>query len=567
MMRLCLILLTMFFAQANGQFLNQINTPTEEGTYGYKNILSQTHLIYVSENAEADMLWSLNLTNKTKTSLLNIPNNRVLSPFIAVDNRIYFSMEVNDSRPMLWSTDGTQEGTTQVSDVAINGRITTSNGQLFGMNRQNQLIQLKNNEVIEHTINLPSNFSICAFDENNFIVQTQEQPGNDYQLKRYLNGVVTNVFDYSSTVLFQTSSFLFDDRCYFNVVNSFFDDLELPPTVITVAEQGEGEEFNSETGVPTLGLLFPHQNRLYAVAGNDGFYNGIYRLTEDLEGYDAQFILEDGNEFGFADSTNQLISAYTKPNDSFFITSLAYFDSDLNTIPSYPYSSDLLFTNSQASQSAVIAGFREENRTTVIQQLDSENTPSIIQIKNFDLVQVITNPYTDELFLALSPPLTQPKLYSINENPIINDLINGTWHDPEIPNQGLVVQKGRRNDGSEYVFTTLYTYDQEEPLWLAGVSDLKAEQQQLSITLYQYDGPQLFQYNTTPNQDVFGELTLELLNCDQLKLTISSEIYHNSLTFFRIDDTSYDHLCADISPLTLNQINTSLTNKMEHVHE
>jgi hypothetical protein len=157
-------------------------------------------------------------------------------------------------------------------------------------------------------------------------------------------------------------------------------------------------------------------------------------------------------------------------------------------------------------------------------------------------------------------------IYSYNDQPMLNDLINGIWHEPDIINQGLVIQKGRRQNGSEYVFTTFYTFDQGEPLWLAGVSDLLPEQQQLEITLYQYDGPQLFQYDVTPDRTVFGRLTLEMETCDQLKATISSDDYNQSINLYRIDDTTYKHLCVDIQPLTLDGTN-KVNNLLENGHE
>ncbi len=564
------ILVLLATSPANSQFLNQINSPSEEGIYAFKAVLTETKLLYITEKNEADNLWSMDLTSKIKEPLFSLSENRIDWPLINLNNQIYFRMGLENRTPFLWRTDGTPENTRQVSETKLTGDIKVRNGRLFSMNSQRKLVQLRNDELINYDINVPGFFAVCAFDENHFVVQTQNQSGDDYSLTRYDNGKITEVYNYSTTVLYQTSSNKFDDSCYFTIANSFFNQDELPPTIISIPEQGEANEFSTASDLPTVAGLFSHQDRLYAIAGNDNNYDSIYRLTTDLTGYDATVTLDGVTEFSFAYSTNHLITSYVKPNDADFATAFVFLDADLNTVPSYPssaFSAASFFGHSEATVSDVIVGFNEGSVDTIIQSISPSNEVSVISIKNHRFRGVISNPNLSQFYLLLNNRnLGYSNIYSLNEKPVLNDLINGTWHDPDIINQGLVVQKGRRSNGSEYVFTTLYTFDQGEPLWLAGVSDLKAEQLQLEITLYQYDGPQLFQYGVTPNREVFGQLTLELETCDQLKITINSDDYNQSLSLLRIDDTSYKHLCVDITALTLdgnNKAELSLENDDE----
>jgi hypothetical protein len=321
---------------------------------------------------------------------------------------------------------------------------------------------------------------------------------------------------------------------------------------VILPETGEVTLYSPPSDIPAISHFFSHQNRLYVVAGNGYIFNSIYRLTPDLTGHDATITINDFYDFSSTRTVNQLIATVVSGREFESPSTELMLDRDLNVIDTFYTYSVIRSSTATATMSEIILGTTSTNGS-IIQRINADNQVLITSINDHQFLGLISNSNSADFYLKLHDDNTgKSNIYSYNDQPRLNDLINGIWHEPDIINQGLVIQKGRRQNGSEYVFTTFYTFDQGEPLWLAGVSDLLPEQQQLEITLHKYEGIQLFEYNNTPNSEVFGQLNIEMKTCNRIYATFNSEPYNLSFNLYRIDDKSFDYLCNQFTPMSID---------------
>jgi hypothetical protein len=556
MRQLSVLMILLVTFSVNGQYLNPIVEELKEGVYNGSAVLTDTHLIYQAQKDGNRSLWSMDLNTKIKEEIL-VGTARSI---ITLNNLVYFSVQSEDSNYHLWSTDGTAENTKKTNDTVIDGLIYINGGHLFAQNQQMQLLQLRDQQLINLELRLSSPNNLCAFENNDLIVLPESSEPNTYALIRISGDTISEIYNFTSESSIQPQFTYFNDTCYFS-----YKDQDGLKTVI-LPETGEVTLYSPPSDIPAISHFFSHQNRLYVVAGNGYIFNSIYRLTPDLTGHDATITINDFYDFSSTRTVNQLIATVVSGREFESPSTELMLDRDLNVIDTFYTYSVIRSSTATATMSEIILGTTSTNGS-IIQRINADNQVLITSINDHQFLGLISNSNSADFYLKLHDDNTgKSNIYSYNDQPRLNDLINGIWHEPDIINQGLVIQKGRRQNGSEYVFTTFYTFDQGEPLWLAGVSDLLPEQQQLEITLYQYDGPQLFQYDVTPDRTVFGRLTLEMETCDQLKATISSDDYNQSINLYRIDDTTYKHLCVDIQPLTLDGTN-KVNNLLENGHE
>ncbi len=162
------------------------------------------------------------------------------------------------------------------------------------------------------------------------------------------------------------------------------------------------------------------------------------------------------------------------------------------------------------------------------------------------LDQIHTNP-TDQVVNLTAYDYNTQKLgyYQISDQPKISQQINGIWYNDALNNQGLSISKGIRQDRSEYVFLTAYLFRDGQPLWLAGNTNLNDSPDTLTIDLYEYDGPQLFEPNQTANRNFFGRIELELMSCNTLQASIEADDQIHQLLLNRADNTFYKGWCQE----------------------
>jgi hypothetical protein len=156
------------------------------------------------------------------------------------------------------------------------------------------------------------------------------------------------------------------------------------------------------------------------------------------------------------------------------------------------------------------------------------------------------NPLTGDTLLTLTDLATeQPGIYQLAEQPNIGRQTNGIWYNPELPSQGLSINFGVRQNGSQYLFISTYVFEQGQPLWLAGVVDVDGTEPMITMDLYRYDGPGLFEPGQAASQAEFATLQLQMPSCNALSAVLSVGQTNHPLTLYRANDVRADRWCQD----------------------
>ena len=136
--------------------------------------------------------------------------------------------------------------------------------------------------------------------------------------------------------------------------------------------------------------------------------------------------------------------------------------------------------------------------------------------------------------------------FKLDPQPAAGSAMQGPWIDTQYPNQGLSIQHGIRDNGSEYIYTTLYLFRDGAPFWLAGATDVVAGQPDVDIELFEFNGAN-FLDNNAPNRIPFGFMNLRFTACDQMQASVSYGSSMTSLDLRRVDDRSFQTRCFDVN--------------------
>ncbi len=293
------------------------------------------------------------------------------------------------------------------------------------------------------------------------------------------------------------------------------------------------------------------KDRLYAfqeVADLD--VKKLVRFNESYDGIDKEFAVDDTDRFfRVSDSQNYIIAQSISQNTN-QITSMTYFfdqNLELNqalsglnkpTLSAYPILGGELYS----------ASIEKNNRFVKALSTNPDFPPSQSTfIVDQRISGVVTSPESLDVYLLLEDPSFQS--YSIAKmanKPNINHSTAGLWFNPAIPNQGLVINRGKRTNGSNYLFVSVYSMDQGAPLWLAGISDINLPQQNIKIELSSHEGANFFEENSNPSRTLWGSIDLEMTGCNNLQATFKpSGSDTRVVDLIRIDNNNFDHLCSD----------------------
>lgn len=157
------------------------------------------------------------------------------------------------------------------------------------------------------------------------------------------------------------------------------------------------------------------------------------------------------------------------------------------------------------------------------------------------------NPDSENLLFAIDSflkPAGPLEVFLLSDVPALGEAISGAWVDPRFLNQGLVINTGRRGDGSHYVFLTFYLYRDGQALWLAGDQNYTPGQASVDIDLFEYDGIGYLETNNPPDRQSFGTLSLAFTDCGRLSGSLTHGSQAQEFDFLRIDDIAFNHPCV-----------------------
>ncbi len=535
---LTFLLLTLTVSDSFANSRTQVISDSESMKLSYEQAQQiNNRLIYHATDENGPALIARD--NTTGQSQVLYSGELMHPGMIKIGQEVFFASQSGGDK-YLWKTNGSPSGTTQISTIQLYGTLIAIDSFVLSKGVNGDLVISDGVETTSHQQNFLDPESTCVFALDHVISLSHDLNANTTHLVLFQNGQTTTIDTPRESEYFLVSNkimFAHNGFCYAKTSENF---MKIDPN-------GEVEYLNDAWQTFEVSNLFPFQDRLYVI-GNDEQGSFIGRLTSDESQLDATFPV-DWYQWIYGHQTydNMIAISTTTPNASPVINTSYFLNSDLvqieglggphiNVPTPHPFNGDQLYM-----------AYRSNNSPGRIQLAqDVAMSDLLIELNDSVVESVASDANSNEVFLLLRDRLTLKRSIEwLTEKPSIGKSINGLWYDSEIENQGISIHQGKRPDGSEYVFVTVYTFKDDEPFWLAGVADITHPQISLSVTLANFQGGQMFQSGNSPTQNTFGAVELEMTGCNQLKASLQSGVINWTLNLSRIDNMQFSHLCIE----------------------
>src|SRR5690606_10613741 len=321
----------------------------------------------------------------------------------------------------------------------------------------------------------------------------------------------------------------YEDTCFYHI-----DDYPSAGDILAIPEQGDYYFLGDKLGYSEVNYLTRIKDHYYLMAKDENRDNYIVKLSSDLSTVVEQV------EFDFYEIVRLTVSddyliAYTHSGGSASPPAwkTGYYDKDLNQISGLggPFTDVPEIYPRDGGETVVIKhytnGLNLKTLTT-----DITNQSPALDLNQNELINVITDEDKTKTYALIRDIRSgQSSIKTLAAVVDMGSLSVGNWYDPDFKNQGLSIVEGQRNDGSHYLFVTIYIFRDGQPLWLAGTENINAPQKELTIMVGEYDGIGLFEPDTIPNETLFGEVLLQMTSCNQMAMTVTTA----DLQVFNID--------------------------------
>lgn len=490
------------------------------------------------------------VTNETET-LIEFAENQRIDDLIKFNDKVYFLFKSNtqDNAHRLWKTDGTSAGTVQISNLNFYGQANQPAFHLheniiFTQGDQGSIIELDGENTVVNDINLywSDLTKMCVFGTKDFIVQ------DDYSetLSRVTNGSTVDLTDKLPSDFFIQEMAVIDNDCYIQFSIGY--DFNAPVDVLKITFEGESQLFSESESFKEVYRIFELNNQNYVFRKNTTtpISSSLIKLNTDGSLSAEMLTFEGGLLDEMIKTRNRLLIAL-KPNNHYEDTRHYLIDENLNyqltrsgsyiEMPDYKPTINKDFIIYSTFNSSNHIDIIEINETGEIKNLKS---------KGFNYYSSVSSEFSHEIYFHLTDVVTNlSTIFRLNEVPKIGISINGIWHNPELKNQGFFIKQGIRNNNSTYLFISLYTFRNGEPLWLAGNADYSPNQESITINLSEYYGANFLEYLDETLQSEFGQVTLEMKACNQLKADLIHQGESRQFDLYRIDNTTFDKYCLE----------------------
>ena len=529
---------------------NEILTETEgvqfnpESPYFESPLLINSKLIFKGFSNEQVGLWSYNVQSNQLINLIPSDENHYLNDMIQFGDSVYFLLRRPDEESFykLWQTDGSLSGTTLVSDTKfIPGSLVSSaffihENTLFAEGGNGMILEFNGEEIISHDNQIyePILKNMCVFGEQDFIIY--DFYGNR-SVVRVTENTATDLSDSFPAGFVVQSMVDINNECYIHFTEGFSS--TAPLDILKISPSGETKLFSESESLNNIYQLFEHNNQKFAFRNNQDEANSssLVQLTVDDVVLNFEFTLPGGAfiEFistqsnlwiNFAESQTGIYNHYSMDDEltAQFIRSGDYLD-----LPSHHTSLD----------SEVLVYEPEDDSGKIdLAVLKNHGEQVNYQSQGFDYIDTISSGLSNDIYFILRERDTGlQSIFALKDRPKIGKSLNGIWADPELENQGLFIKHGVRANGSNYIFATMYTYRNSNPLWLAGVEDFMPNQDAIAINLTEFRGTGFLQLVEEPIQTTFGSLEIKPTGCDELQATV---LHNNETTELKATDTTIE---------------------------
>ena len=530
----------------------------------------ENNLIFKRTDTRTDMdeLWAYDPVTQSSARLAVLSN--VFDPFgqgddvVSHDGRVYyyqnFDREIEPSE--IHFTDlGADSGVLLNPDqVSLLGPFFFEKGDLlftqsFAFNNnsfEQRLVLVGTTELSEYPAPVLSD-QFCAFSEDN-LVFFSENPDQSASLSQVTFTGATPLIDSMPPPFVQTM-LQTGDTCVIHLRLASEEEV-----LYTVSRPGEFVDLSEiqEFGDLQIREIVELNDRIYVVGSE--YINGpesspvdtIKRMSTDYQSFDRAYHLEEPvGPFG------ELIAYVEVVDDHIFfghrmgsdppISSIRILDAELNRLSGPPNINlgPTVFSYPTA-QDDVLIQRRPAGQSEVVLLSESPSESARLLQPGIEISSVISDPDSSQAYLAsIDRSTNRQTIFALDDAPHINDQITGAFNDPTLESQGVSIHKGTRQNGTQYLFITLYLYRDGNPLWLAGSEDLITPKRAITIDLFEYGGADLFEPGITPQRQSFGSIDLEFTGCDELRAEVTHASGGAALSLTRIDNIEFADVCVD----------------------
>lgn len=514
-------------------------------------LLEEKLLYFSKEDSGQISLWSYDLDTNEHVKLYRgsvwVPEAPRIATPVSNNGLIYFLQGNTFDGYIIWRSDGTTEGTYALDTRRILSGLYSSEDVTFAQIRSNGvsggLITLNGDQSIIHPFllnGIVNENDICTFSASQLLYLNKSGKKLLFSNNGNISEIPLPISDDSGAEFVAQEIFHLDGICYISIKQ----DQNLKE-VFMVSSDGSVQQLSDKLPLSEFTEIIKLHNRLFATQSN-----ALYKLNSSLTGFDSQIgPIERGSISDIQTVGDYIALTYIvfptdpplpTPTTAFFNKSLSpVFISPDNTLPQA----------NETSSGLVYSITREVNGFTSTEISDDVFFLEDLQfsIKDSFTNKIITDPQTPEVFFLLQNKNSGKRsIELLSEKPGIDQFISGAWYDPAIQNQGISLHAGKRANGSNYLFASIYTYRNGEQLWLAGSTDISFRQESVELPISEFNGGNLFDPNITPSQQTYGSLNLEMTDCNTLAAILSSELHQDLvLSLKRVNNALLDDFCMD----------------------
>ncbi len=514
-------------------------------------ILDNDTIVFTASSDGVRHLYSFSIVSNQLNQINTVGTRGAPRDLVFYNNEIYFLTLIQGAGfHRLWKTDGTASGTSQVSDITFISHgsnqpsLYVHQNTLFGTGDDNAVIEFKDGILTRHSEPFfrPSINQMCVFGAQDFIVSSLSVNPMLLHVNGSIRTELTSLIPQGFRVInFEQTG----NDCFINF--KLRDEEYSPRGVLKVSQSGATKLFREDEFEFQVNILqiFIHKDQKYAFT-RDNNITSFVQLGDD-ESITSTIFSDDTGAFTEYTSTANML--YLNYKNSTINQNTHYtYDSENNSLTQFQTGSNLslpsIHTTTQSDFFVNRPASRRYLSAFQINTLNESSPLTQLESNGFGFNGIITSNYFNATYFFLTDQSSGLKsIFSLNTKPKIDTLLNGIWHDPTLENQGLFIRQGNRFNGSRYIFSTIYTYLEGKPLWLAGVADYSPDQDTITINLTDYKGGSFLEPDPQPTQSIFGTLTIEPTTCHELRALVSSESQEFELNLIRIDNTSFDKYC------------------------
>jgi hypothetical protein len=529
-----------------------IEAPQGHTIINQEPLLFNDQIIFVTEKDSDYTLWAYDLNNNSYQEL-QVFEDYFKPRFYILGDYFYFKDGFDPN--IVWRSDGTADGTTTASSNIFYTTPLVKRGDLIfarGGSLGGNLIVIGEQGVAEYVNHLNQSTSgnstvglACGFSIHDVIYSSRTTFG-EHTLTRIRPG---NNVDYTPELpqgfeLWPERVWFYEDTCFFHI-----DTYIQSGDILVIPKQGDHYFLGEQLGFSEINYLTRFKDHFYLMAEDEDRQNHIVKLSLDLSTVVKQVEFDSFAIVSLTVSDDYLI-AYTHsgPAASPPAWKSAYYNENLNEIPDLggPFTDVPEIYFKDGGEIVVFNEYVNGLYQKII-ATDISDKNSGLMLNGDSLKKVIVNEDATETYTLVKNLQTgQNSIKRLDTIPDMGSLSVGNWYNPDYQSQGMSVVEGLRDDGSRYLFVTLYLFRDGQPLWLAGTSNLNYPQPTLDIELGAYSGPGLWQHDTAANVEKFADVTLSMNGCHSMLMnfkTVDNQTF--SLELQRMANNNIDQFCKD----------------------